>query len=98
MGQSFIEQQIENAVLGRSDDRLVSLARGISRLAAKQGGESTAHNYQLLGKRVLIVAGVVVVAVQAVSYVIARRSEEQRIERVVRRVLDEEKNKSETEA
>ena len=97
MASSLIERQVENAVQDMFDDKAVRIVKSVSRMAARQGGESTIQNYQLLGKRALIVLGVVVVAVQvttsAVGFVVSRRSEEQRIERVVRRVLEEERQK-----
>lgn len=97
MARSIVERQVENAVEDLLDDKAVRVVKGISRVAARQGGESALENYQLLGKRALIVLGVVVVAVQvttsAVGFVVSRRSEEQRIERVVRRVLEEERQK-----
>ena len=110
MTSAFVERQVENAVRdavkdvldNKIDDKAVSVMKSISRLAAKQGGESTMENYQLLGKRALIVLAVAVVAVQvtysAVSFVVSRKSEEQRIEKVVRRVLEEERLKAQAEA
>lgn len=84
------------------DDKAVRIVKSLSRLAAKQGGESTLENYQLLGKRALIILGVAIVAVQVttsvVGFVTSRKSEEQRIERVVRRVLEEERQNAEAEA
>ncbi len=92
---ALIERQVESAVQDMFDDRAVRFVRRLSKMAAKQGGESTIQNYQLLGKRALIVLGVAVVAVEVatsiVGFVISRKSEEQRIERVVRRVLEEER-------
>ena len=102
MASSLIERQVENAVQDMFDDKAVRIVKGVSRMAAKQGGESTIQNYQLLGKRALIVLGVVVVAVEVtasvVGLVMSRRSEEQRIERVVRRVLEEERQGEKAEA
>ena len=95
MSSSFVERQVESAVQDMFDDRAVRVMRVISRLAAKQGGESTMHNYQLLGQRALIVLGVTIAAVQittsVVGYIRSRKNEEKRIEQVVRRVLDEER-------
>lgn len=92
---SLIERQVESAVQDMFDDKAVRFVKRISKMAAKQGGESTMQNYQLLGKRALIVLGVTIVAVQAttsiVGFIVSRKSEEQRIERVVRRVLEEER-------
>ena len=92
---ALIERQVESAVQDMFDDRAVRFVRRLSKMAAKQGGESTIQNYQLLGKRALIVLGVAVVVVEVatsiVGFVISRKSEEQRIERVVRRVLEEER-------
>ena len=102
MAGSYIERQMESAVEDMLNDKAVRFAKVISKLAAKQGGASVIENYQLLAKRALIVAGVAIVSVQAVTsivnFVVSRRSEEQRIERVVRRVLEEEKQKAEAEA
>jgi hypothetical protein len=69
----------------------------ISKMAAQQGGENILDNYRLLGKRALIVAGVAIVAVEVVSsvasYAISRKFEDQRIEAIVRRVMEEERQK-----
>lgn len=82
-------------------DKAARLMGVISKMAAKQGGASAIENYQLLGKRALIVAGVAVggvyVAVSVVGFVIARKNEERRVERVVRRVLEEERQEAEEE-
>lgn len=95
MATSLIERQVENAVQEMFDDRAVRLVRGLRRMAAKQGGESTIQNYQLLGKRALIAVGAFIVVAEVVTstvgYVVSRRNEEQRIERVVRRMLEEER-------
>ena len=102
MAGSLIERQVENAMWEMFDDKAARFMRVVSRLAAKQGGASTAENYQLLGKRVLIVAGVVVVVVQVttsvVSFVASRKSEEQRMERVARRVFAEESENARAKA
>ena len=102
MTSSLIERQVENAVPNMFDDKTVRIMKGVSKMAAKQGGESTIENYQLLGKRTLLALGAVIVGVQAVASVIgfvaSRKSEEQRIERVVRRVLEEERQKAEAES
>lgn len=102
MARSLLERQVENAVQDMFDDKAVRFMKGVSKMASKQGGESALENYRLLGKRTLIVLGVAIVAVQltttAVSFVVSRKNEEQRIERVVRRVLDEERQKAEAEA
>lgn len=102
MASSFIERQVESAVQDMFDDKAVRIVKSISKMASKQGGESVLENYQLLGKRALIVLGIAIVAVQvttsAISFVASRKSEEQRIERVVRRVLEEEQQKAEAGA
>jgi len=102
MAGSYIERQMESAVEDMMNDKAVQVVKAISKLASKQGGESVIENYQLLGKRALIVAGVAIVSVQvvsaAVNFVVSRRSEEQRIEKVVRRVLAEERQKAEADA
>ena len=98
MASSFLEYQIENALQDNHDDRVVRVVRWVNNLAAKQGGNSMMHNYQLLGQRALVVVGVAAVAVQLVSYVIARKSEEQRMENVARRVFEEERQKEQASA
>ena len=98
---SIVEQQVQNAAQELLDDKTVKILKGVRKLASKQGGENAIENYQLLGKRTLIVLGVTIVAVQAVAsvvgFVVSRKSEEQRIERIVRRVIEEERQKSENE-
>ena len=102
MVSSVIERQVENAMEDLLDDKAVRVVKGISKMASKQGGDSTLENYQLLGKRAIIVLGAAIVAVQvatsAVGFIASRKSEEQRIERIVRRVLEEERQKAEAEA
>ena len=89
MINSIIEQQVQNAAQELLDDKTIKILKGVRRIASKQGGENAIENYQLLGKRTLIVLGITIVAVQAVSsavgFVVSRKSEEQRIERIVRR-------------
>ena len=97
MVYSLIEHQMESVVQSLVNDNARRIVKVINKLAAKQGGASAIENYQLLGKRVLTVVGVAAVAVQVVSYIVARKSEEQRIERVVRRVLEEERQKEEAQ-
>lgn len=102
MASSLIERQMEKAVQSKLDDKAVRIAKGVSRIAAKQGGDSTIENYQLLGKRTLIALGIIIVGVQVatsiIGFVASRKSEEQRVERVVRRVLEEERQKAEMES
>ena len=99
MAKSLIERWTQSAMQDMFDDNTLAIIKGVSRMAAKQGGESTLANYQLLGKRALIGLGVAIVAIQAttsvVGFIISRKSEEQRIERVVRRVLEEERQNAE---
>ena len=98
MINSIIEQQVQNAAQELLDDKTIKILKGVRRIASKQGGENAIENYQLLGKRTLIALGITIVAVQAVSsavgFVVSRKSEEQRIERIVRRVLEEERQKA----
>ena len=102
MASSLIERQMENAVQDLLDDKAVRIVKGVRKMAAKQGGETTIENYQLLGKRTLIALGAIVVTVQVatsvIGFVASRKSEEQRVERIVRRVLEEERLKGESEA
>lgn len=99
MVNSFIERQVENTVKEMFDEKGIRLMRFVQRLAAKQGGENAIENYRLLGKRALIVAGVAIIAVEAtmsvVGLVISRESEEQRMEKIARRVYEEEAQKEE---
>ena len=101
MTSSFVERQVESAIQDMFDDKAVRLVKRISKFAAKQGGQTALENYQLLGKRVLIVGGIVFVTVSvaasAISYVISRRSEDRRIEQIVHRVLEEERQKEAAE-
>ena len=101
MSNSFVERQVENAVQDMFDDKAVRIVKGVSKIAAKQGGESTLQNYQLLGKRALIVLGVVIITVQVstsvASFIMSRKNEEKRVEQIVRRVLEEERQKAEAE-
>lgn len=93
MAGTLIKRHIK-AALGA---KAVRALKGVGELAAKQSGETLLDNYKLLGKRAVIVVGVTVVAVQVVTFAIgtaiARKSEERRIERVVQRVLEEERQK-----
>lgn len=95
MAGSLIKRHVK-AVLGT---KAIRALKNVGELAAKQGGESTIENYKMLGKRAIVVAGVAVVALQvatfAIGTAISRKSEEQRIERVVHRVLEEERQKQE---
>lgn len=98
MNSSFVERQVENAVKDMFDDKTIRIVKGVGKIASKQGGSNVIENYQLLGKRALIALGIVVVAAQvttsAVSFVVSRKTEEQRIERIVRRILEEERQKA----
>lgn len=97
MAGSLIKRHIA-AVLG---SKAIRALKGYGKLAAKQGGETIIDNYKLLGKRTIIAAGVTVVAAQvatfAIGTAISRKHEEQRIERVVQRVLEEERQKQEAD-
>ena len=102
MTSSFVERQVESAVQDLFDDKAVRLVKGVNRIAAKQGGGTIIENYQLLGKRALVVLGAVVVTVQVatsvIGFAVSRRSEEKRIEQIVRRVMEEERQKAEAQA
>ena len=97
MVNSLVESQIEKAVKDAVGDNAVKILRSVSKIAAKQGGDSAIENYQLLGKRALIGVGVALVAVNTVTsvvgLVVSRRNEEKRIERIVYRILEEERQK-----
>ena len=99
---SIMERQIENAVHDAIGEKAVQVMKGVSKMASKQGGETALENYQLLGKRALIVAGAVIVAVQlatwAGSLAVSRKMEEKRIEQTVRRVLAEEREREANDA
>lgn len=97
MTNPLIEQHIENVVHDAIGDTAMNVVKRVSALAAKQGGQTSIENYQLLGKRALIAIGVAIVAVQVVTSVaglkISRKMEEKRIEETVRRVLAEERER-----
>ncbi len=99
MAGTLIDRQIENAVQSMFGNKAVRIVKSIGRMAEQQGGDSIIDNYRLLGKRALVAFGVVIVAVEVttsvVSFVISRKGEEQRVERIVRRVLEEERQKDE---
>ena len=92
-----VEAHIERTIKDAIGDKAVRVFRHVKKLAAKQGGESALENYQLLGKRTLIVFGVALVtvnaAVSAVSFIASRKSERKRVEAIVRQVMEEEKQK-----
>lgn len=94
MDNVIIERQVQRAVREAFGDKGVRFLKGIRKAAARQGGENAVQNYQLLGKRTLVTAVIAVVAVQAVAstvgYVISRRNEDRRIEKIARRILEEE--------
>lgn len=93
--KSLVEKQVEVMAHEVGGDKAVQLMQAVSKLAAKQGGETMLENYQLLAKRALIAAGITVVAIQAVAGIVghftARKREEQRVEQIVRRILAEER-------
>lgn len=97
MTSSLINSQIK-AALGPA---AISALKGLGEIAAKQGGETVFDNYKLLGKRAIIVVGIAAVSVQIATFVIgtaiARKNEEKRIERVVQRMLEEERQKQESD-
>ena len=97
-----IKNAVQNALHEAFGDDAAQIAQTVNELAERQGGRNIAENYQLLGKRALIVAGVAIVGIQAVVWVgrtvIARRAEAKRVERIVRRVLEEERAKQAAEA
>jgi len=98
MENTLIERQMENALV-KTFRNAVSLAKSVGRMA---GGEQFLQNFQLPSKRTLVVAGVTIIAVQAAASVIgtmiSRKCEEKRMERVVYRILEEERQKNEAEA
>ena len=98
MAGFLIRRQVENGLQDMLGENAVRIIQSLSKIAAKQGGGSIIENYQLLGKRVLIALGVAAVAAQGISFVLARRSEEQRMEKVARRVFEEELQKADAEA
>ena len=99
MVNEIVERQIESAVHDAVGEKAVQIMRFIGKFASKQGGDSAIENYQLLGKRALIVAGVAIIAIEAttsvVGLVISRKSDEQRMEKIARRVYEEEAQKEE---
>ncbi len=93
MNNALVEHQIEKAF----GNKAVRIMKQVGKLASKQGGATAVENYQLLGKRTLIALCAAVATVQiaasAIGLAVSRKSEEQRIERIVRRVLEEERQR-----
>lgn len=97
-----IEGAIQNALHETFGDDAIQIVQRVNKIAERQGGKNLVENYQILGKRVLIVAGVAVVGISAATWIgrtiIARRLEAARVEKIVRRILEEERAKQEAEA
>lgn len=95
--QNAMQDAVHNAMRGAMGDNAAQLIQGIRKLASKQGGKTEIENYKLLGKRALVVAGVGIATVQVVSWVggtlISRKLEAKRVEKIVRRILEEERQK-----
>lgn len=95
--QGKIQDAVQATVQDAVGDKAIQVIQGVSRIASKQGGETAIQNYKLLGKRALIVAGIAIVAVQVVAWaggtIVSRKMEEQRVEKIVRRILEEERRK-----
>ena len=91
---TLVEAQIEQVVKDSLNQSVSRVFRTVKWLAARQGGRSFIENYQLLGKRALIVFGTAFVTFNVVvgvsSRIIARRNEEIRMRKIVQRVLEEE--------
>lgn len=95
MMNALVERQVANAVQNMAGERALHVLKGIGKLAARQGGANTVENYQLLGKRALIVGGVALAAIQvgttAAGLAISRRTEKRRVEKLVRETLEKER-------
>jgi hypothetical protein len=95
--QGAVQNAFQKAVTDAVGSKAIQIIQGIDKIASKQGGKTEAENYKLLGRRVLIVAGVALVAVRTVTWIggtiVSRRLEEQRVEKIVRRILEEERQK-----
>ena len=99
MVNNLVERQIESAVEDLFDDKTARIVKGVTKIAKLQGGDTHLQNALLLGKRTLIVAGAVIVVAQvattAIGLIALHKTQEKRIERTVRRVLEEERQKEE---
>lgn len=99
MVSTIVERQIENAVDDLLDDKTARIVKGVAKIAKAQGSDTHIHNMLLLGKRTLIIAGGVIIAAQiattAIGLVALHKTQEKRIERTVRKVLAEERQKEE---
>jgi hypothetical protein len=95
--QGAVQNAFQKAVTDAVGSKAIQIIQGIDKIASKQGGKTEAENYKLLGRRVLIVAGVALVAVRTVTWIggtiVSRKLEEQRVEKIVRRILEEERQK-----
>ncbi len=60
-----IKNAVQNALHEAFGDDAAQVAQTVNELAERQGGRNIAENYQLLGKRALIVAGVTIEARRA---------------------------------
>ena len=91
----LIEKQVESAVRSIMGPQAVKVMKGIVKLAEHQGGSSSAEDYQLLGKRALIGAGVAIAAVNVggaiVGSVASRRTQKRQIEKAVAEALEKER-------
>ena len=100
--KAIIERKVEDLVSDVFDETTARVMKGVNKLASLQGGETMVENYKLLGKRTLIVIGGVIVvanlATTIVGHYLSRKNEEKRVEKIVRRVLDEEREKEAAEA
>ena len=94
MVSSLVEHQIENAVDDLFDEKTARVVKGVGKMAVKHVGKAANQGHHFLTKRPLAVLGGVIVGVQIVTAVttiiVLRKTEDQRIERVVRAVLKEE--------
>ena len=95
MVSKLVEHGIENAVDNLLDDKTARIVKDVGKMAVKHVGKTTNQSPLSLGRKALAVLGGVIVTVQVATAVttiiVLRKTEDKRIEKVVRKVLEEER-------
>ena len=95
----MVKACIKNQVKKARGEKAIGVIKQVGELATTQNDGSTVDNLLSFGKRALVVTVVAVVATQvvvaAVGTVVAHKAEEKRVEKIVRRILEEERQEQE---
>ena len=82
---TFIEKQIDAVLKKALGQQALTILKSINKIAERQGGRNILQNYQLLGKRAAIGAGVAITAVSlgggAIGVTVKRRLRQRHIEK-----------------